>query len=352
MKSVLQISGSLDPILGGPSEVVSNSQESFTSAGVASTLVVFGVVREPYKADLVCPTVQDNHFGYFVKCPKEVRKRISQTESILFHGFYLFSLLFVLLLRRNSTLYIMPHGALEDYESRNSSIKKFIFRFLFKLLAKNVKIKFLVATQKETIGVRHLFPKAKIASVGLGINLHEIIIGHETKLNFPIKLICISRIAKKKRIDLVIKSLKLLPREQFHLTVLGDGDSTIMSNLRNLVEKLSLGCEVSFMGFVGGRRKYEILGNSDIFLLPSENENFAIAAAEAVASGIPVILSNNVAFSDFVSQASTGIIIDAITPEDISNAIIHLSENFACLAARDRLSWSSVIACWLTEMDI
>lgn len=357
MRSLLQISGSLDMSLGGPPQVVIKSNHAIAAAGVEINLLVFGTVTTPNIADYVCPTFLNNRFGFFIKCPEIIRKEILQAQTVIFHGFYQFHLFLVLLLRKNSSLYIMPHGTLEEYETKHSRLRKYVFRLVFKFLCKEVEVKFLVAAKSEIIGVLKLFPDAKVTCVGLGVNLEEIIIGKKEYLNNPIKLICLSRIAQKKRIDLAIRSLLLLPRNKFHLSILGNGDASLIRKLQNLVKELGLDSEVSFMGFVGGNMKYDFLSKSDIFLLPSENENFANAAAEAVASGVPVVLSKHVAFSEFVFEKSTGVIVLNLNPNDIAEAIMQVCNNFvdykkACLAARNDLSWNSVIRKWLIEMEI
>jgi glycosyltransferase involved in cell wall biosynthesis len=288
--------------------------------------------------------------------PKIIKNEILQAETVLFHGFYQFHLILVLLLRKNSNVYIMPHGTLEEYETKHSRLRKYAFRILFKFLSKDVAIKFLLASKSEKKGVLKCFPNKKVAVVGLGINLEEIIIRKKEYLNEPIKLICLSRIAQKKRIDIVIRCLSLLPRNKFHLDILGNGDSNLLRKLQNLVHELEIDAEVSFLGFVGGNMKYHFLSESDILLLPSENENFAVAAAEAVASGVPVVLSKHVAFSEFVLENMTGVIVRSLSPKEIAEAIMQVCSNFAnykesCLVARVNLSWNSVIKKWLIELE-
>ena len=48
---------------------------------------------------------------------------------------------------------------------------------------------------------------------------------------------------------------------------------------------------VSFVGEINGPAKYEFLANADIYVLPSDTENFGVTVAEALVSGTPVIAS-------------------------------------------------------------
>lgn len=58
-----------------------------------------------------------------------------------------------------------------------------------------------------------------------------------------------------------------------------------------------------------GALKWGTLAASELFLLPSHQENFAIAAAEAMHMGLPLILSDKVNLSPFVEEAQCGIVL-------------------------------------------
>jgi len=57
---------------------------------------------------------------------------------------------------------------------------------------------------------------------------------------------------------------------------------------------------------VDGPEKWAELAGAHLFVLPSHNENFAIAALEALAVGTPVLLSDQVGLSDYVKTNNLG----------------------------------------------
>jgi len=77
-----------------------------------------------------------------------------------------------------------------------------------------------------------------------------------------------------------------------------------------MVERLPLNNRVRFAGFVAGDAKQALFDCCDIFVLPSEDENFGLAAAEAMAAGMAVVLTRGVALSEAVADAQAGLVIE------------------------------------------
>ena len=60
------------------------------------------------------------------------------------------------------------------------------------------------------------------------------------------------------------------------------------------------------MGWLTGEQKARVLGSASLFVLPSQQENFGIVVAEAMAAGTPVVVSEAVALSGAVRGADAG----------------------------------------------
>lgn len=98
-----------------------------------------------------------------------------------------------------------------------------------------------------------------------------------------------SNFRKVKRVDDVVKVFaKIVQKLPAKLLLIGDGPER--PSIECLVREMQLSQSVSFLG--KQEAIDEILSVSDLFLLPSENESFGLAALEAMACEVPVISSN------------------------------------------------------------
>jgi glycosyltransferase involved in cell wall biosynthesis len=166
-------------------------------------------------------------------------------------------------------------------------------------------------------------------------------------------LLSFSRIAEKKRIDLSIEAVRALREEgvDVRLTIAGVGSHELVEELRDLVKHYKLDSVVDFIGFVDGDDKNKIFVDSDIFLLPSENENFAVAVAESIARQVPVVVSNRVAMHRFVESHRTGIVIERLDEKSLVKAIKEVISSYhiywqGCHNSRHLLLWGNVFEEW------
>jgi glycosyltransferase involved in cell wall biosynthesis len=148
-----------------------------------------------------------------------------------------------------------------------------------------------------------------------GVN-SDVISSYQANNESVTTLVTAARLIPRKNVDRIIKAVSRI--EGLSLKIIGDGQ------LRETLKTKAIECGVSnrieFFGYVADRRDvYEILSTGDIFVLPSHSEGFCVAVAEAMAIGLPVIVSDIPVFHEvvgdkglFVDQNSTGEIESAI----------------------------------------
>ncbi|HTH80663.1 MAG TPA: glycosyltransferase [Ramlibacter sp.] len=124
-----------------------------------------------------------------------------------------------------------------------------------------------------------------------------------------VRALFLSRLHPKKNLDGLLDAMAMLRDEfpQLRLTIAGSGETEYESALRARADVLGLADRVSWLGFVEGAAKLRAFRDSDIFVLPSHSENFGIAAAEALAHGLPCVLSSGVAIARDVVAAAAGV---------------------------------------------
>jgi glycosyltransferase involved in cell wall biosynthesis len=123
----------------------------------------------------------------------------------------------------------------------------------------------------------------------------------------------LGRLHPKKGLDVLLDAWPRVSasREAARLVIAGSGD-------KSLVKEIS---GVEFKGFVTGEAKADCLANADVFVLPSHNENFGIAVLEAIAAGVPVVVSPGVQLAPWIKDRGLGIVTDR-DPVALADAIL------------------------------
>lgn len=125
--------------------------------------------------------------------------------------------------------------------------------------------------------------------------------------NSPLRLLFLSRIDPKKGIDLLLRALADLPKDvAWQLDIGGATGSLYQKKLAALAQTLGIADRVRWIGWVQDDAKWAMLAQSDLFILPSHNENFAIAVLEALAVGTPVVVGNQVGLHSYVAEKDLG----------------------------------------------
>ena len=136
------------------------------------------------------------------------------------------------------------------------------------------------------------------------------------------KIIChSSNFRPIKRITDVIRAFKIISEEiDSELVLIGDGperhDAEVLS------KSLAVSDRVHFMGNV--KRVQEVLGKSDLFLLPSEDESFGLAALEAMSCEVPVVASNVGGLKELITNGVDGYLVNVGDVEALAQRAIRI----------------------------
>lgn len=142
-------------------------------------------------------------------------------------------------------------------------------------------------------------------------------------------LVHISNFRKVKRVEDVIRIYeKVSKRVRAKLLLIGDGPE------RKLMEDLSRQLKVcDGIRFLGKQEAVEeLLAIADLFILPSENESFGLAALEAMACEVPVISSNAGGLPEVNIDGVTGYVCEVGDVDTMADRCIELMEDETSLA--------------------
>jgi glycosyltransferase involved in cell wall biosynthesis len=108
-------------------------------------------------------------------------------------------------------------------------------------------------------------------------------------------ILFLGRLSTKKSPDLLLKAAaELLKRSEgipVKVVFAGPDEGRVIAGLEQMSSQLGIRKSVEFTGPVFGPAKWAAYRDADVFVLPSQNENFGNTAAEAVAAGTPVIVT-------------------------------------------------------------
>jgi glycosyltransferase involved in cell wall biosynthesis len=110
-------------------------------------------------------------------------------------------------------------------------------------------------------------------------------------------ILFLGRLSAKKSPDLLLESFAQLPEaidgKPVWLAFVGPDESGMRGRLQELARAKRVDSRVVFSGPVFGNMKWSAYRDADVFVLPSQSENFGNTAAEAAACGTPVVITKN-----------------------------------------------------------
>jgi glycosyltransferase involved in cell wall biosynthesis len=123
-------------------------------------------------------------------------------------------------------------------------------------------------------------------------------------------LLFLGRIHPKKGCDLLLEGFAQArqARPELHLAMVGPEAGEYGRELRARAETLGIAGRVHWTGPLFEDAKWGAYRAAEAFVLPSHQENFGIAVAEALACGVPVLISNKVDIWREVEAAGAGLI--------------------------------------------
>lgn len=225
---------------------------------------------------------------------------------------------------------ITPHGMLIPalIDMKSAAIKRMVIKLFLKSHLSNAhKVHFTVNPEfEETLAAT----KAKMQPLifPLCFDLTRFNRADEDKKpvgSSKVTLSFIGRITPKKRIDLLIAALKVLPQDiksQIRFNVVGVDEN--IWNQDGFTE-IAVGVEINYNGPLYGADLIDAYHEADVFILCSESENFAISVVEAAYCYCVPLISKNVGVGQYFSDKSA--VFSGLDEHEISERIEFLVRN-------------------------
>jgi len=267
-------------------------------------------------------------------------RHADQFDAVHVHGLFnpVSSLAARIGVRSRTPTVVRPFGTLSRYTfSRRSALKRLYHRVLDRPALQRVAgLHFTTAAERDEAArlSLDLSNRAHVVPPPWQGSMPPVDLG--AKADRPTVLF-MSRLHPKKNvtglIDAWARLVEAIPDAQ--LWIAGDGEEAYVQTLHETVQRHGLADVVSFLGFVGGEEKQRVLHEAWAFALPSHQENFGVAVLEALAAGLPVLISGEVQLCGFVEKNDLGIVVDRT---DAGNVATGLREILSDDAGRRRIA--------------
>lgn len=133
-------------------------------------------------------------------------------------------------------------------------------------------------------------------------------------------VLSVGELSVRKNHAAIIRAISKTDNDKLYYIICGDGPER--SNLEELANQTGLNERVKFLGF----RKdiYSLCKNADIFTLPSLQEGLPVALMEAMAAGLPCVVSRVRGNVDLITEGENGCLCDPCSVEQYSKALRYI----------------------------
>ncbi len=318
-RSILHLIDSLDAAAGGPVEFVKAVSREHAAMGhrVCVALLTWPDGPAPEGIEILVAGQKQKFGGYGFRAGLVawLREEGRRHDAIFIHGLWQYhgAAASLALTSRDTPYYVFPHGMLDPWFARDRArhLKK---RLYWKAIERRVLRRaraVLFTSEPEMARAPRSFgaPWRSQELVELGIAeppaeieaQREAFLGRFPELRGRRIALFLGRLDRKKGCNLLARAFALTKMEGWELVMAGPcADAAYRAEIERA------GARVHFTGMIEGAVKWGALRCAEIFVLPSHQENFAIAAVEALACGVPALVSTAVDIHAKITGAGAG----------------------------------------------
>jgi len=319
----------MNPSSGGPMEGIRQVTPHLSSLGFQTTVVSLDppnspwLLNQPFNIIGLGPVFSG--YGLRLGLPKILQQLALKHDVVIIHGLWQYHALAMWTALRdlNIPFYVYPHGMLDPW-FKSAFPFKHLKKSLYWMLVESKVLRdakcVLFTTQQECLLARQSFLPYQVKEfvVGYGTSIppfeadmcRQSFLDRFPNLRSKRILLYVGRLHPKKGLDFLLHALAAVVHldTQLHLVVAGPDSVGLQDSLLKLSRILDISHRISWTGMLSGPEKWGAYYSSELFCLPSHQENFGIVVAEALACGLPVSISNAVNIANYVELYHAGLV--------------------------------------------
>jgi len=214
---------------------------------------------------------------------------------------------------------IRPLGTLDPWSMKQKPRRKNLFWFLFgkRMLLGAAAVHYTSSGEREaaerSLGLNHGWVVPLGVDTAPVDNLNGSFLDLFPALRQKEYVLVLSRLDPKKGLEVLLDAFCGLKHDlrfsAWHLVIAGDGPPSYIAKLKKIVNAHKAVNSVVFTGWLDQEAKLAVLSHASLLALPSHHENFGLCVMEALAMGVPVLISSNVNLAPQVEKAKAGWIV-------------------------------------------
>lgn len=314
---ILHLIHSVNPAVGGPIEGVKQLAIAQTKVGCKVEVACLDAPDAPWLKEFpwtVYPLGPSYlRYGYCPRLIPWLRAHSNEYSFVVVNGIWQFNSFAAWRVLRHARVpyFVFTHGMLDPWFKEHYPLKH-LKKWLYWPWAEYGVLRdasaVLFTCQEEKILARRSFwlYRCHEAVVSYGTagwkgdaeGQREAFLKKFPELRGKRLVLFLGRVHEKKGGDLLIEAfhrwLTERPDPELHLVMAGPSDNPFGCKLKRMAESLGIADQVTWTGMLQGDAKWGAFQASEVFILPSHQENFGISVAEALSASVPVLISNKV----------------------------------------------------------
>jgi glycosyltransferase involved in cell wall biosynthesis len=233
--------------------------------------------------------------------------------------------------RRQVPHMVFPHGSLDPFLRRRNRPRKWFYSKFFAERDYRRASAVLFNTSEEmrlasdwpglqpSASGNKVMPKRFVVPIGLDpkwFREPDCAAGEAFRRRFPALIgqrlvVYFGRLNFKKGLDMLVPAFARIAHEygDVHLVLAGPGDADYVLKVKRWLGEGGVLERTTFTGALSGEDRFTILQQAELFALTSYTENFGQVVCEAMASGVPVLISDQVNIWPEVARANAGLVV-------------------------------------------
>ena len=310
---ILQMVHTLDPSVGGVAAAVLELSRRLARRGHKIDIVVLDDPNAAWINDIDLTVhalgAGSTSYRYSSALTPWLRKNGGDYDRVIVNGLWQYLSFAAWRRYAGSSIpyYVFPHGMLDPWFKRTfplKHLKKWVYWPWAEYRVLRDAAAAIFTSEEERLLARKSFwlyrAREKVSPLGIEAlqvsqNAKSEFLSRFPQLQGTRNFLFLGRLHPKKGCDILLDAFaRVNSGEPSSLILAGPDQIGWEGELRKQVGRLRLTDRVVFTGMLQGAMKHGALASADAFILPSHQENFGIAVVEALAAGVPVLISNRV----------------------------------------------------------